>query len=96
MAKIYLPKEYINYSCKVFNTNQSNVVYDIYYTHDYAVKQTTATYNSNTQCDSINTYTDDIYYRSDFPQILLMTCLFIIIMFWVPWRILCRMFRRWL
>lgn len=106
MAKIYLPTEYLNKSCyqvnanyiRVFETthnNSSNTVYDIYINQDYQVRQGTANYSSSTVCDRINTYTDEIYYRTDMPQILLMFIIFCMIMFILPLKVFLRMFRRW-
>lgn len=105
MAKIYVPSEYLNKPCyqvnanyiRVFETtynNISNVVYDIYINQDYQVKRGNATYNSNTVCDNINTYTDNIYYRMDFVYILIIFFIMSFICFWIPWKIFCRLFRR--
>lgn len=106
MATIYLPSEYLNKPCyqvnsnyiRVFETtynNSSNTIYDIYINQDYQVRQGSANYNSSTVCDHINTYTDDFYYRTDMPQILLMFFIFCIFIFVLPLKIFLRMFRRW-
>lgn len=105
MAKIYVPTQYLNKPCyqvnqnyiRVYATthNSNNTVYDIYVNQDYQVRRSTSGYSSSTYCDNINTYTDEIYYRVDFPQIILMFFLLVVICFYTPWKILLRMFRRW-
>lgn len=107
MAKIYLPSEYLNKPCyqvnngyiRVFDTtynNSSNQVTDIYINQDYMLRKGTASYNSNTICDNLNTYTDYIYYRTDFPSILLTFTLLAFICFWLPWKMtICRLVRKW-
>ncbi len=104
MAKIYLPTEYLNKPCyvinngyiRVYNTthNSNNIVYDIYINQDYQVRRTTSGYSSSTQCDTMNQYTDDIYYRTDFDRILvifLILCIFCIL---IPLKLFLRLFRR--
>lgn len=104
MSKIYVPTDYLNKPCYVVNNdyirvynsinNNYNVVYDIYFNNDYMIRESTASYSSSTRCDNINTYTDDIYYRTDFYKILLIFIIFAYICYWLPWKILCRLFRR--
>lgn len=102
---IYVPTEYLNKPCYVINngyirvydtinTNQSNIVYDIYINQDYMIKQGTANYYSNTVCDRLNTYTDSVYYRVDFVNILIMLTIFCIFCFVLPLKIFVRLFRR--
>lgn len=102
---IYIPTEYLNKPCYVINngyirvydtinTNQSNIVYDIYINQDYMVRQTTANYSYNTLCDRLNTYTDSVYYRVDFVNILIMLTIFCIFCFVLPLKIFVRLFRR--
>lgn len=102
---IYVPTDYLNKPCYVINndyirvyettnTNQSNIVYDIYINQDYMVKQTTANYYSNTVCDRLNTYTDSVYYRVDFVNILIMLTIFCIFCFVLPLKVFVRLFRR--
>lgn len=105
MSKIYLPSEYVNKPCKIvnneyirvydtINVNQSNVVYDIYVKQDYMIKKSTANYNNNTICDTLNTYTNDWYYRTDFFDIL--GCILILSIFaiLVPGQIFFHFFKR--
>lgn len=102
---IYLPTEYLNKPCYIINNgyirvyettnnNQSNVVHDIYINQDYMVKKGTANYSSNTVCDKINTYTDSIYYRTDFDSILIILLIMSIFCFLIPLKIFIRLFRR--
>ena len=104
VAKIYLPSEYLNKPCyqvnqnyiRVFETthnNSSNIVYDIYINQDYQVRRNTASYNSNTICDNINSYTDDVYYRTDFSQILIIFTILCIFCFLIPLKLFLRLFR---
>ena len=61
------------------NTNSSLTDYvDIYLNQDYMLKQGTYSYGYSGQCDTINTYTDNFYYRTDFPDILLMFTIFVL------------------
>lgn len=105
MSKIYLPSEYINKQCKIVNNgyirvyettnnNQTNVVYDIYVNQDYMVKKTNANYNSNTLCDTLNTYTDDWYYRVDLHNILICILILFIFITLIPFRIFIQFFKR--
>ena len=102
MSKIYLPSEYVNSSCKVINngyirayTNSSLTEYvDIYINQDYMLKQGTYSYGYTGQCDTINTYTDNFYYRTDFPDILLMFSIFVLFGIYLPFRIIRRFYKK--
>ena len=102
MSKIYLPSEYINSPCKVVNngyirvyTNSSLTEYvDIYLNQDYMLKQGTYSYGYSGQCDTINTYTDNFYYRTDFPDILLMFSIFVLFGIYLPFRIIRRFYKK--
>lgn len=102
---IYLPTDYLNKPCYVINDgyirvydtineDYRNVVYDIYVNQDYMVKKGTATYSSKTVCDTLNTYTDDVYYRIDFDSILIIFIIMCIFCFLIPLKIFIRLFRR--
>lgn len=104
---IYLPTEYLNKPCYVVNngyirvydtirTNQPNVVYDIYINQDYMVKKGIANYSSSTLCDTLNTYTDDVYYRTDLDSILIIFLIMCIFCFLIPIKVFTRLFRRFL
>lgn len=102
MSKIYLPSEYVNSPCKVINngyirayTNSSLTDYvDIYLNQDYMLKQGTYSYGYSGQCDTINTYTDNFYYRTDFPDILLMFSIFVLFGIYLPFRIIRRFYKK--
>ena len=105
MSKIYLPKEYMNKPCyvvnngyiRVYNTinqNYSNVVYDVYINQDYMVKQGTASYSSNTQCDRLNEYTDNFYYRLDIDKVLIIFLILVLVVVGGPLKIFLRFFKR--
>lgn len=104
MSKIYLPTDYLNKPCYVVNSDyirvynstnsNNNTVYDIYFKNDYMIKQGTANYSSNTICDHINTYTDEVYYRYDFHNILFIFLSLCIIFFAPGFKLFFRMFRR--
>lgn len=102
MSKIYLPTEYVNSPCKVINngyirayTNSSLTDYvDIYLNQDYMLKQGTYSYGYSGQCDTINTYTDNFYYRTDFPNILFMFLVFVLFGIYLPFRIIRRLYKK--
>lgn len=104
---IYLPEAYLNKPCYIVNngyirvydtihTNYQNVVYDIYVNQNYQVKKSTASYNSSIQCDVLNTYTSDFYYRNDLADILIIFFIISIIIFYLPFKIVSRFCGRWL
>ena len=103
MSKIYLPTEYVNSPCKVINngyirayTNSSLTEYvDIYLNQDYMLKQGTYSYGYSGQCDTINSYTNNFYYRTDFPDILLMFSIFVLFGIYLPFRIIRRFYKKW-
>lgn len=103
MSKLYIPTQYLN-NCNVFNdnyirsyTNNNRTEWvDIYFKDNYALKSGSSTYQNNVVCDTLNTYTDDIYYRYDLSNSLIifyLLCLFIIVL---PLKIYGRLFRRFL
>lgn len=102
MSKIYLPSEYINSSCKVINngyirvytnTGLNNYV-DIYLNQDYMLKEGYTNYGYTGQCDTLNTYTDNFYYRTDFPDILLMFSIFVLFGMYLPFKIIRRFYKK--
>lgn len=105
MSKIYLPSEYVDKSCKVINNdyirvyettnnNQNNVVYDVYLNQDYMVKKGSANYSANTVCDTLNTYTDDWFYRIDLYDILGCVLILFIFLILIPGQIFFQFFKR--
>ena len=105
MAKIYLPSDLVNKDCKVvYNdyirvyTNSQHTNYtDVYFKSGYYIKQGT-TYQApgNLVCDNVNTYTDNIFYRFDSANSLLISFVLFIFCFYMPFRIFGRAFGRWL
>lgn len=67
---IYLPTEYIdncnvvysNYIRSYTNSNRTQWV-DIYINQDYMLKSGSTNYSQTIVCDTLNTYTDNIYYK---------------------------------
>lgn len=105
MAKIYLPDNLYNKDCKVvYNdyirvyTNSQHTDYtDVYFKSGYYVK-TGSSVNPpySLICDNSNTYTNNIFYRFDCANTLLIFFILFIFCFYMPYRILCRAFGRWL
>ena len=103
MSKIYLPTEYVNSPCKVINngyirayTNSSLTNYvDIYINQDYMIREGYNSYGYSGTCDSLNTYTDNFYYRTDLPDILLMFTIFVLFGIYLPFRIIRRFYKKW-
>ena len=102
MSKIYLPTEYVNSPCKVINngyirayTNSSLTNYvDIYINQDYMIREGYNSYGYSGTCDSLNTYTDNFYYRTDLPDILLMFTIFVLFGIYLPFRIIRRFYKK--
>lgn len=108
MSKIYVPDT--SYSCYVVQSEDtirayketprvdSDIEYRDYYIHsDYMYKdgvQTFSRYATLPICLDTSQITDEVYYRVDYSDILLMffiTCLFV---FLLPLKIFVRLFRR--
>lgn len=102
MSKIYLPTEYINYQCKVINNDYIRVYtnsnfsrwVDIYVNQDYMLKEGYSNYSNTPTCDTLNSYTDEVYYRVDFPFILLGFIILCIFCFYIPLKIFSKSTRR--
>ncbi len=102
MSKIYIPSEYLNSPCKVVNanyirayTNQNLTDYvDIYFNQDYMLRTGYSNYGYSGTCDSLNTYTDDFWYRQDFDKSLTCFLIIFIFVFVLPFKVLFRFFRR--
>lgn len=104
MAKIYLPTEYVNKSCKVVNNDYIRVYdnnsytswNDIYFKNDYMLKSGSSQYGQgNVVCDNLNTYTDNIFYRYDIESCLVIFLILAIVCIYFPYRIFERAFGRW-
>lgn len=110
MEKVYVPN-LSDYDCVVVQNattlrayhdeprNNSSSVYEDYYynSHYYHTTgtQNWSNYSTLPVCLSSAELTDDIYYRNDLPDIMIIFFGFIIIGFLLPWKILTRMFKRW-
>lgn len=104
MSKIYIPTDYLDSPCIIQNngymrayTNSQLTNYvDIYYQNNYALKQGQSNYGYTGVCDSINTYTDDFYYRIDFDKILIGFFILSIFIIFIPLKIVSKLFiNRW-
>lgn len=107
---IFLPST--NYACYVTRDSgntirayetmprQNTIVsYTDYYVNShYLYSNGTQTFGTNTILPTCMgaTFTDSVYYRNDFDSILLMIFLLLIICFYFPFKIISRMFGRWL
>lgn len=71
---------------------------DYYIKSDYIYNTGTTTfsqYSTLPTCIADSRITTDIYYRLDFPYILFIFLAFAFVCFWIPWRLVTVMFRRW-
>ena len=79
MAKIYLPTNLLNSQCKVVNndyirvyTNNNYTSWtDVYFKSGYYLKSGQSNYPNTVTCDNLNTFTDNIFYRYDCANSLL-------------------------
>ena len=79
MAKIYLPTNLLNSECKVVNndyirvyTNNNYTSWtDVYFKSGYYLKSGQSNYPNTVSCDNLNTFTDNIFYRYDCANSLL-------------------------
>lgn len=102
MSKIYIPSDYVNSPCKVVNNNyiraytDNNLTHyvDIYINQDYMLKEGYSTYGYNGQCDSLNSYTDNYYYRLDLPNILIGFSIFAFFGIFIPVKIFSKIFKK--
>lgn len=103
MAKTYLPTDLLSSDCKVVNndyirvyTNSNHTTYtDVYFKNDYLLKNGTTTYSQNVNCDTLNTYTDDFYYRYDFDKIIILFFIFTIFCIYFPYKLIARILGKW-
>lgn len=107
--KIYLPDT--SYACYVVRDSNtirayetmpsinSNVNYTDYYVNShYMFNNGTQNFNqySTLPVCSGATFTDNVFYRNDFDSILIIFFILLLICFYFPYRIISRMFGRWL
>lgn len=107
---IYLPST--NFSCFVTRDNgntirayvqqptlNNTVDYTDYYINSHYLYSTgTQTFNQYATLPTCMgaTFTDNVYYRNDFDQILVIFFILLILCFYFPYRLISRMFGRWL
>lgn len=105
MAKIYLPTDLVDSPCKmiqndyfrVFTDNNRTTYYDVYFKNGYILKKGSTGSSTNiSQCDTVNTWTDNIFYRYDCANSLIIFFIISIVCFYFPFRIFSRAFGRWL
>lgn len=105
---IYVPD--LNYKCYIVQSegvirayeekpkNNSDVNYrDYYLKSNYIYKdgnQSFGSYSSLPVCLDNNVLTDSVYYRNDFDSILVMFTIMCLFCFYIPIKILFRLFRR--
>lgn len=103
MSKIYLPTDLLNNNCKVIyndyirvytNSNYTQWI-DVYFRNDYMLKNGTTNYSQNVTCDTLNTYTDDFYYRYDFDKIIIIFFIMVIFSIYFPYRLISRILGKW-
>ena len=105
MATIYLPNDLLLKDCKVVNENYVRVYdnsnytswTDVYFKSGYYLKRGYSTYGAtNVVCDTLNTYSDSIFYRYDLADSLTIFLIISIFCFYIPYKIFSRAFGRWL
>lgn len=112
MAKIYLPENINNNQCVVVqseghlrvydsrpNGTQQNVNYRDYYIRENYLKstnQTTWNVYTSINCLDSTQFTTDYWYRPDIWQSLICFIIMAYIMIYLPYKIVSRLFGRWL
>lgn len=107
--KIFLPNT--SYACYVVQNEEvirayeekprqnSTIDYrDYYIKSDYIYRdgyQTFSSYSTLPTCLNSNVITDDVYYRLDFPNILLSFFILLILCFYFPYRVISRILGKW-
>lgn len=107
---IFVPNE--NYSCYVVQsegvirayenvpTYNSNVNYRDYYINSNYIyrdgSQSFGSYATLPTCLNNSVITHDVYYRNDFDKILIIFIILLIFCFYFPYRLISRIFGRWL
>lgn len=107
---IYVPD--LNYACfvvqsegviRAYEQNPSyntNINYrDYYINSNYIYRDGTqnfGSYSTLPNCLNSNVITNDVYYRNDFDKILIIFIILLIFCFYFPYRLISRIFGRWL
>lgn len=111
MGKVYVPS-YSNNNCayiyssdiiRVYDSQPQNgrtVTYIDYYIKSSYISNTGSTtfnqYSTLPTCISTSNITTDYWYRNDFDKILVILFIILILCFYFPYRIISRLFGRWL
>ena len=109
--KVYVPEYDSSTNCAyIYNSdiirvyestprNNTTIAYkDYYIKNDYIYNEGTTTFNQYSTlptCITSSRITTDVYYRNDIMQILVIFFILAFVCLWCPWKILCRVFRRW-
>lgn len=112
MDSIYLPETITSNQCAYVYDKDTIRVYesrpnyntDINYTDyfinsNYIYREGTTRFNqysSLPSCLDSSLFTDEVYYRNDFDKILIIFFIIFIFAIYFPYRIICRLFGRWL
>ena len=76
-------------------TNQNRTQWtDIFINQDYMLKDGSTTFTQQVTCDTKNTYTDNVMYRTDFTNILIIFIILSYISFIIPYKLFRRLWRR--
>lgn len=70
---------------------------DYYIKSNYISNSSVATFSNYSTlpvCHTTSDITTEVYYRNDFADILIIFVIMCFVCFWIPWKILCRLFRR--
>ena len=80
--------------------NNSSSNYTDFYINSHYMEitgnQTWSQYTTLPTCINKNNLTNDYFYRNDFPDILIMLVIILLITVYLPYRIVSRLFGRWL
>lgn len=110
--KIYVPQDTTYNKCYVVQSegvirgyeevpqvNRTINYRDYYINSSYIYRdsyQTFSSYNTPPTCLSSDVLTNDVYYRNDFDSILIIFIILSLFCFYFPFKIISRMFGRWL
>lgn len=108
MSKVYLPQIDTN-NCVIVKDKDTIRVYDnqpvfdsysnytdYYVNSHYLEKRGQEFITDNITCIDSNIITTEVYYRSDFDSIMIILFLILLICFYFPFKIISRLFGRWL
>lgn len=108
MSKVYLPT-FTSNSCIVIKDKDTIRVYDSlpqfdsyatytdYYINSHYLSKSDREFITEVPtCEDLNNYTTSNYYRNDFDNILVIFFIILIICIWFPYKIISRLFGRWL